>query len=413
MTNLNEKKKIVLGVTGSIAAYKAAELARLFISWGYEVKVILSSSASQFVGQATFEAITNSSVATDFWNTDQKDGIEHISLADWADLIIIAPATADSIAKIAYGFADTPLLATVLATKAPILIAPAMNVNMYENPVTLENLKKLIQRGINLIDPEEGALACGWNGTGRLADPWEIFQEARRLLTPQDLAGKKVLITTGPTREAIDPVRFISNRSSGKMGVELAREAARRGAQVIVIHGPIEIKVQRSITTIKVESAQDMYQEVIKNSYEAEILPDLIIMTAAVADFKPKNFVSSKIKKSNALKQIELEKNIDILEDLGSRRANSNKDLGANTIKPMLVGFAVETGEVEDLLEEVRKKIKRKSVDMIVGNFAHEAFELDTNRVWIIDSSGKQQELSTTYKSRIAERIFSIIVKSI
>ncbi|MCL4148939.1 UNVERIFIED_CONTAM: hypothetical protein GTU68_022565, partial [Idotea baltica] len=232
MVDSAEKRKVLLGVTGSIAAYKAAELARLYVQRGNTVKVVMTNSATEFISPLTFQAITNNPVSTDFWDTPEVSGIEHIELADWADTIVIAPATADVIAKLANGFADTPLLASVLASKAPILLAPAMNVNMYENLATQNNIELLKARGVSFIDPEEGSLACGWNGTGRLADPWDIFYETRQLLSTNDLQDKQIVITAGPTREAIDPVRFISNRSSGKMGVELAREAKRRGAKV-------------------------------------------------------------------------------------------------------------------------------------------------------------------------------------
>lgn len=404
MVSDSGKKNILLCVTGSIAAYKACELARLYVTWGFNVKVILSHSAENFVGVATFEAITNSAVATSFWDVDQKEGIEHITLADWADVVVIAPATADVIAKITFGFADSPLLASVLATKAPLLIAPAMNVNMFDNPATKENIEKLVSRGVHFVDPEVGSLACGWNGAGRLADPYEIFYESRRLLAESDLKGKRILITTGPTREPIDPVRFLSNRSSGKMGVELAREAYRRGAHVTLIHGPCEIKVPNGVNVIPVITAEDMYNAVIENSFESDLKPDVVIMSAAVADFKPKEIKEFKIKKHDDFSSIELTGNDDIITSVSEKRGGEKR--------PFLVGFAVETGEEpEELISKVEAKMKAKNLDMIVGNFAHEAFEKDTNRVWILSKLGKQQEVATTYKSRIADRILTQIVK--
>ncbi|MCL4136406.1 UNVERIFIED_CONTAM: hypothetical protein GTU68_038997 [Idotea baltica] len=279
-----------------------------------------------------------------------------------------------------------------------------MNVNMFDNVATKENIETLKKRGFHFVDPEVGALACGWNGTGRLADPWEIFYATKRLLSNQDLAGKKVLITTGPTRELVDPVRFISNRSSGKMGVELARDAYLRGAEVTLVHGPVEIKVPCEIKTLSVITAKEMYDVVIENSFNVENTPDIIIMAAAVADFKPKEVSEFKIKKNQNFEKIELEPNTDIISSVSKTRGDEKR--------PFLVGFAVETGEEPDeLILKVEEKMKAKNLDMIIGNFAHEAFELDTNRVWIVSKAGKQQEVATTYKSRIAERILTAIVK--
>jgi phosphopantothenoylcysteine decarboxylase/phosphopantothenate--cysteine ligase len=402
MTEKTEKRRIVLGVTGSIAAYKAAELSRLFVTRGYEVKVILTQSAQQFITATTMQAVSGNPVSTDFWDSTESNGIGHIQLADWADALVIAPATADFIAKLAYGFADSPLLAVALATKAPLLIAPAMNVNMYTNPRTQENLASLRAQGVNIVDPEEGALACGWNGTGRLAAPEEIFAHTRKILSPQDLAGKKVLITTGPTREALDPVRFLSNRSSGKMGVALANEAFRRGAKVQLIHGPVPVQVPSPVYCQPVVSAEEMHAAVMAACSDPAQVPDVVIMAAAVADFKAKEIKSQKIKKAGSALSFELTHNPDILSAVGALKGKSNS--------PLLVGFAVETGDLDALLSEARSKLERKNADLIVGNFAHEAFDLDTNRVWLVDRLGRQEEVATSQKSRVANAVLDAIV---
>ena len=400
----SEKRRVLLGVTGSIAAYKAAELARLFVSWGYEVRVIMSEAAQHFITTTTMEVITGQPVATDFWDDSETCGVGHIQLADWADVMVIAPATADTIAKMTIGCADSPLLAVALATKAPILVAPAMNVNMLEHPATQENMEILRERGVSFVDPEEGELACGWKGGGRLAHPWEIFYEVRRKLSVSDFAGRRVLITTGPTREYLDPVRFISNRSSGKMGVALAREAFRRGANVHLIHGQVPVRVPRPVRRTEAVSAIDMHREVMQAAFAETAAPDIVIMSAAVADYRPEKLSDEKLKKTAMGKTLGLTQNPDILADLGKRREEAGKG-------PVLVGFAVETGELEDLLAEARRKLSDKKADLIVGNFAQEAFDLDTNRAWLVDRHGKQEEIATSYKSRVANKILDAVIK--
>jgi phosphopantothenoylcysteine decarboxylase/phosphopantothenate--cysteine ligase len=397
-----EKRKIVLGVTGSIAAYKAAELARILVTRGYEVRVILTDSGAEFITPLTMRSLTGNHVTTGFWDESETAGIGHIQLADWAEAVVIAPATADFIAKLASGFAESPLLAVALATKAPILLAPAMNSNMYSNKKTQENILELQRRGMRVLDTEEGDLACGWKGAGRLVDPEEIFFHVRKILSPQDFAGKRILITTGPTREALDPVRFITNRSSGKMGVALAREAFRRGAEVTLIHGPVHVRVPLPVRTQEVFSTADMREAVMSHVSDKSGPPDVVIMAAAVADYRPADVADSKIKKSDKTPTLKLVENPDILQELGEKKVDDKK--------PVLVGFAVETGEIEDLLVEARTKLKNKKADMIVGNFAHEAFDLDTNRVWLVDKHGRQEEVATTYKSRVANKILDAIL---
>ncbi len=294
-----------------------------------------------------------------------------------------------------------------------------MNVNMLEHPKTKENIAILRARGVHFVDPAEGALACGWSGSGRLAEPSEIFYHVRRLLSFGDFSGKHVLITTGPTREYIDPVRYLTNRSSGKMGVALAREAFRRGAEVTLVHGPMRPRVPGPVRCLQVISAQEMYEKVMKIAKgqmaadEAEgapiSQPDIVIMSAAVADYRPMREASHKLKKDNSPLKLELELNPDILSDIGAwRKSVSRGNLGA---RPTLVGFAVETGEIEDLLTEARNKLTSKNADMIVGNFAQDALELDTNRVWMVDRTGRQEEVATTYKSRVANRILDSVLR--
>jgi phosphopantothenoylcysteine decarboxylase/phosphopantothenate--cysteine ligase len=403
MSESHEKRKVLLGISGSIAAYKSAEIIRLLTGRGYKVRVVMTKSAQKFITPLTMEALSHGPVVTDMWDDTNVRPLDHIALANWADVIVIAPATADLIAKLAAGHADSALTAICLASPAPLLVAPAMNVNMWKNAATQENVALLKGRGVDFIDPDSGALACGAKGAGRMADPWEIFWNIRCACTFHDLAGKKVVITTGPTREMIDPVRFLSNRSSGKMGVALAREAYRRGAEVHLIHGAVPIRVPRDVYCEKVVTAEEMLTAVQTAVFDDERRADVVIMAAAVADFRAKRISEQKIKRRDALQKIELEANPDILHELGTRR-------GAETA-PILVGFAVETGELDDLMEETRRKMADKKADMIVGNFAAEALELDTNRVWIVDYTGRQAEVTTSYKSRVANNILDSLIK--
>ncbi len=404
MNELKDKRRIVLGICGSIAAYKAAELARLLISEGYEVRCIMTESAQEFITPLTLQSVTGNPVMTDFW-TEEDAGIGHIQLADWADALVVAPATADLIAKMAHGNADTPLLAVALATRAPILIAPAMNVNMYEHPQTQSNIATLASRGVYEVRPEEGALACGWNGTGRLANPNEIVLHIRRLLSDRDFLGKHIVITTGATREPIDPVRYISNRSSGRMGVALALEAFRRGARVTVIHGSIGVPIPDAIEAFRVVSAEDMERAVDPYLVGMQGISkaDIIIMAAAVSDYRPATSVTKKIKRTGKAPALTLVENIDILAKLGTVR-------GKNPT-PILVGFAVETGEDEEVIAEVRRKLHQKQVDVMVGNRAEESLERETNRVWIIDRNGRQEEVATSTKNRVANKILDAVRK--
>lgn len=399
------KKRIVLGVTGSIACYKSVELARYLMKRGCDVRVVMTESATKFVTPLTFESLTRNPVAVHFWSETHPGAIGHIELADWADLVLIAPATADCIAKMSYGFADSSLLAITLATKAPIVLAPAMNVNMYEHPKTQENLRALRERGVCVIEPESGDLACGWTGSGRLASIREIFLQTMRTLGPGDLAGQRVLISTGPTREPIDPVRFISNRSSGKMGIALVNEAYRRGATVELVHGPLSgtPSISCQVTRTPVLTAREM-SEVMQRKAHREAF-DIVIMAAAVADYRPAQAASEKIKKSTNPRAIELEMNEDILFEIGKKKGDSEK--------PFLVGFAVETGSPERAISEAHAKRERKNADMIVGNLAQDSFDRDTNQVWMALKDGETVHVETARKSAIAQRIYDTVVKEL
>ncbi len=393
--------RIVLGVTGSIAAYKAAEIARYFMKRGCVVRVVMTDSAEKFISPLTFESITQQPVLRTFWEETQPGAIGHIALADWADAVVVAPASADFIAKAAFGFAESPLLAVLLATKAPVVMAPAMNVNMYEHPQTQENIDHLAARGVTFVEPDSGDLACGWKGRGRLAEASEIYFETRRALGPRDLLGQRVLISTGPTREAIDPVRYISNRSSGKMGIALAKEAYRRGAEVTVVYGPLSAtpRLPRRVSKVSITSAAQMRDAVFSQLSSS---PEIVIMAAAVADYRPVSPASEKIKKSTNPSSIELAPNEDILLEVGERKGSSKR--------PFLVGFAVETGTVEDLAAEVQRKLARKNADLMVGNLAQDSFDKDTNRVCIFRRSGTHESLETARKSVVARRIFDAIL---
>lgn len=385
-------KNIVLGVTGAIAAYKACELTRLLVREGYDVHVVMTDHARAFVSPLTFSTLSGNPVASEMFDGNAPETIEHIDLADDADLIIVAPATANIIAKVSAGIADDLLSTVILATKAPVLVAPSMNVNMYENPITQGNIKRLTEVGYRFIDPGIGWLACGWEGKGRLAEPIRIFERARALLTDQDLSGMKVLVTAGPTREAIDPVRFISNRSTGKMGYAVASRAACRGARVLLISGPSHLEAPAEVEVVGVESAADMARAVKEHFGWA----DVVIKAAAVSDFTPADPCDRKMKKEDCGDTIQLSRTEDILLGLGKIKGNS-----------ILVGFAAETEEVP---ANARKKLIEKNLDIIVANDVSgkdSGFAVDTNIVRIIPREGPEVELPLMKKEEVADEILN------
>ena len=391
-------KKVLLGVTGSIAAYKAAEIVSLLKKRGAEVFVIMTESATKFIQPLTFSTLSGNPVIDNLFSTNDKIVVKHISLAEWADLILIAPATANIIGKIANGIADDMLTTTVMAFKAKVLFTPAMNKNMISNPLYQQNAEKLAALGYEFIDSEYGRLACGETGEGRLANIEDIVDKVGYTLTfKDDYRGKIVLITASCTREPIDKVRFVSNYSSGKMGFALAKIARARGAKVILITGPTCLPAPKGVTTISIESAEEMKKAVFECFPEA----DIIISAAAVADFRPKEVFAGKIKKEkNKNPLIELERTPDILYELGKKKGNK-----------ILVGFAAET---ENMAAHALKKLKEKRLDLIVANdiSAKEAgFGSDKNRARLINSKGTARELPLMPKIDMAEKILDEILK--
>ncbi|ADL07786.1 bifunctional phosphopantothenoylcysteine decarboxylase/phosphopantothenate--cysteine ligase CoaBC [Thermosediminibacter oceani] len=395
---LLKDKFIALGVTGSIAAYKAVELVRLLKKSGAQVQVVMTRSAREFVTPLTFQVVSQNPVITDMFEKPVHWEVEHVSLADRADLFVVAPATANVIAKMAAGIADDMLTAAVLATRAKVLVVPAMNVNMFCNPITQENIKYLREKGIFVMDPAEGFLACGYSGKGRFPEPVDVLRVIEQLVgTRTDLQNKKILITAGPTREPIDPVRFISNHSSGKMGYSLAEAAVERGGEVILISGPTSLERPAGLYKyVAVETALEMREQVLK------FFPwcDVVIKAAAVADYRPKNYSGRKIKKKDAEMVLELEKNPDILKELGEK-----KD------RQVLVGFAAETNDIQ---KNALEKLNRKNLDLIVVNdvtVEGAGFGVDTNIVKIIHRNGTIEELPKMPKKEVANAILDRILQ--
>lgn len=384
-----QDKCVILGVSGGIAAYKAAELLRLLIKAGAEVHVVMTRSAQEFIAPLTFQTLSGNPVHTELFSLNQEQEIGHISLADRADLVLVAPATANLIGKIANGIADDLLTTTIMATQSKVLFAPAMNSNMWENPIYQENHAKLVSLDYHFIEPTFGELACGWQGQGKLPDPQEIFNSAHELLGGNSLAGRTVLVTAGPTREEIDPVRFLSNYSSGKMGYAIACAARNRGAHVILVSGPVSLPEPRGIETIRVVSAQEMHKVVMEQAEQA----DIIIKAAAVADFRPVVRGERKVKKgASEGMTVELQRNPDILAELGQQKGTR-----------ILIGFAAETDE---LLKHAREKLVNKNLDMIVANDVTQegaGFDGDTNIVRFLTADGKVEELPQMTKEEVSE----------
>jgi len=395
MTLRLEGKTVVVGLSGGIACYKAAELVRLLVRAGASVRVMMTAAAREFITPLTLQTLSGHAVATHTFDLTQESQIGHIQLADRADAVIVAPATANVIGKIAAGIGDDVLTTVLLATRAPILVAPSMNVNMYENPVVQENLQRLRARNIRVIEPGEGFLACGWEGKGRLAEPDVLVAEVERALSPQDLRGERVVVTAGPNREPIDPVRFISNRSTGKMGFAVAAAAWRRGADVALIAGPTSLPTPHGVRRHDVTTAEEMRQAV-DAEFEA---CTLLFMAAAVADYRPSHVTPQKLKKQPGPLQLELTRTVDILGTLGPRKGSR-----------VIVGFAAET---DDVLANAQRKLAEKHLDLIVANdvaAAGTGFAVDTNAVTIIDRSGAHDTVPLMSKDAVAERIIDRVV---
>jgi len=389
---------IALGVTGGIGAYKAVEVARGLQKRGHDVVAIMTAAATRFVGPVTFEAITRRRVITDQFEPGANADIEHIALASSIDLLLIAPATANILGKLANGLADDFLSTLYTATRAPVLVAPAMNTQMFAHEAVRRNLDTLAARGVRFVEPGEGYLACGWIGKGRLADPDEIVAAAEAMLRPEGpLRGARVVVTAGPTYEDLDPVRYLGNRSSGRMGFALAGEAARRGAEVTLIAGPSSLEPPMVREVVRVRGAAEMHGAVLHHAERA----DVVIMAAAVADYTPERRAAQKISKRDDELTVVLKKTPDILADLGARRAASGRG-------PLLVGFAAET---ENVVARAAAKRDAKQVDLIVANDVSRedaGFEVDTNAVTIVGRDGPET-LPLQTKDRVAMAILDRI----
>lgn len=389
--------KIALGVTGGVAAYKAAELVRRLQQEKLDVQVVMTRAAREFIAPLTFAALTGKKVITEMFGADEaapanvESAIEHIAVSQRIDLLLVAPATADILAQFARGIAGDFLSTLYLATKAPVVVAPAMNVNMWEHPATQENLTILRARGVHVVDPDEGYLACGMTGAGRLAATETIAQKVFDVLgLRKDLVSQTILVTAGPTREDLDPVRFLTNRSSGKMGYALAEAAARRGAHVILVSGPTDLHPPESADWIPVRTAEEMRRAVLEHSSQAT----MIVMAAAVADYRPAAASATKIRRAGERLTLELEPTPDILAELSASKGNR-----------VLIGFAAETGHV---VENARAKLNRKGADIIVANDVTQegaGFDTDTNIVTLVLRDGRDLPLPKMSKLDVAHRI--------
>ncbi len=393
---------VVLGIGGGIAAYKAAELARALMERGVSVQVVMTAAAQEFVRPLTFAALTGRKVITGLFSAGAGEdtlasAVEHIGVAERADLLVVAPATADLLAKFANGLADDFLSTLYLAFAGPVVLAPAMNTRMWQHAATRRNLETLRQRGHTIVDPEEGLLACGTVGPGRLAEPELIAEVVMRVLHPRrDLEGQTVLVTAGPTLEPIDPVRFLSNRSSGKMGYAIAEEAAERGARVVLISGPVNLAAPAGVTVVQVQTAAEMRTAVLDRLAEATI----VVKAAAVADYYVADPPAQKMKKTGGATSLTLEPTVDILAEIGKKKGDR-----------LLVGFAAETGDVD---AEARRKLAAKNCDMVVGNRVGvdgTGFGADDNEVVLVLRSGQAVEIPRASKKAIAGRIFDELLK--
>lgn len=389
-------KTVVLGVTGGIAAYKIASLASMLVKQHADVQVIMTENATNFITPTTFETLTGNKCLVDTFDRNFQFQVEHVALAKRADIFMIAPATANVIAKVAHGLADDMLTTTFLACKKPKYIVPAMNTQMYENPITQDNLDICRRYGMHVVEPASGYLACGDTGAGKMPEP-ELLMEyiMQELAFEKDMAGKKVLVTAGPTREAIDPVRYITNHSTGKMGYAIAQAAARRGAEVTLVSGPVNLKAPLGVNLVPVTSAGEMFQAVT----EASSSQDVIIKAAAVADYRPKYVGTEKTKKKDGDMNLEMERTDDILAWLGNHRQTGQ----------VLCGFSMET---ENMLENSQAKLEKKHVDMIVANnlkTAGAGFGTDTNVVTIITKEGAE-ELAMMIKEQVAHQLLNRIM---
>lgn len=389
-----KNKHIIIGVTGSIAAYKIATLCSMLKKAQADVTVIMTQNATNFIHPLTFETLTGNKCLIDTFDRNFRYDVEHVELAKQADVFLIAPASANVIAKAAHGLADDMLTTTFLAAECPKLVAPAMNTRMYKNPITQDNMKTLEKYGMTVITPQTGYLACGDVGEGKMPEPEALFEYIAYALSDKDLAGKKVLVSAGPTKEALDPVRFISNHSSGKMGYSIAKAAARRGAEVVLVSGTVNLETPLLVRRIDIVSAEDM-----KNAIFAEAdTADIVVMAAAVADYRPKEVAPEKMKKKDDDLSVSLERTTDILAALGARKRAGQ----------FLCGFAMES---ENLIDNAKGKLQKKNLDLIVANNIRTkgaGFAVDTNVVTLIDAAG-MRELPLMSKEALANEILNVI----
>jgi len=393
---MDSKKTVVIGVCGGIAVYKVLEIISTLKKKDVNIHVIMTKAAAEFVSPLSFQTMSQNLVSTDMFVEPKAWEIQHISLAQKADVILVVPATANFIGKVSNGIADDLLTTTVMATKAPVLVAPAMNTGMYTNSILQENIAKLKAHGCKFIDPAEGRLACGDTGVGKLADTGRICDcVMRELYDMKDLKGKKVLVTAGPTIAPIDPVRYITNRSSGKMGYAIAEEAAYRGADVVLVSGPTHLEAPYGVELVNVKTTEDMYNAVTSRFDEA----DIVIKAAAVADYKPKTYSDAKIKKASSELSIEFVKDFDVLKRLGELKTHQ-----------VLVGFAAES---HDLLENAQSKLEKKNLDYIVANdITKTGFATDDNKVTILRRDGDPIYLESMAKRKVARELFNVILKN-
>ncbi len=384
-------KTVVLCVTGGIAAYKAADLTSKMRQAGAAVRALMTESATQFISPMTFETLSGYRTVVDTFDRNFAWEVEHISLAKAADVFVIAPATANVIAKAAHGIADDMVTTTLLATKAPVVVAPAMNTGMYDNPVTQQNLQTLRERGFHIVDPAAGHLACGDTGRGKLPDTPTLMHGIEKALTPQDLRGQRILVTAGPTQEAMDPVRFLSNHSTGKMGYAIAARAAMRGAEVTLVSGPTALAAPEGVQRVDIISARDMYDAVISRADRQ----DMIIKAAAVGDYRPAEIAPEKLKKGDGELTVALARNPDILAELGRRKHPGQ----------LLCGFAMET---QNLLDNAADKLRRKNCDMLVANSLRDkgaGFGTDTNVATLLFADGRRETPPLMSKEDLADII--------
>lgn len=415
---MKHETKITLLVGGSIAAYKSAELLRALVKQGADVHVVMSKAACEFITPLTMQTLSGYPATVDIFDLKNESNISHIELASKADIIVAAPCTANFLAKVYSGIGDDAPSTILLAAKCPVLFVPAMNVNMWQNPVTQRNVSGLSALGYHFVEPESGELACGWTGPGRFPEIDSIMQGIDAALSDKDLLGTKVVVTSGPTIEPLDPIRFISNRSSGKMGYAIAAEAKARGAEVYLVSGPCQLKLPCGVHVDFVETAQEMQMAVMRCLKEpintqlksiSDIKQQLLFMVSAVSDHRPAQVAKQKLKHSKKSEyDVHMIPNPDILEQVSLHKEEIVKSSGF-PIK--IIGFAAETGSENELLESARDKLKRKNIDLIAANLASDSFGQDHNKVWLINKDGEEMEIIKSDKRHVAKQIIDAVIK--